>query len=326
MARVRIVVTTKNNDNIIQECLGCIYDQDYKDFICCVADDGSTDGTLDTVRTHFPKTKIYQSEGEGPSFNRNMVLEDAEEEFILFMDSDAFIDREWIGDAVLRMEQDEKIGLIGGKVYEGRTRQIQSAGGHMHCGGICWLISCEEEDEPAQIPEAYFLHLPSSTFMMRTHVANEIGGFDGDYCYLYEDLDICWRVWLAGYKVLYYNKLVSHHLLSTTSNQEYTRGRRQFMSKRNKMITLFKNFETISLIKYLPFILGVLFLEVILLKPRKAVLLGNIYPFFHPRMIMKKRKEIERIRKVSDKEMSGLLTTDHLVVIKMCLGDVFGRK
>ena len=242
------------------------------------------------------------------------------------MDSDAFIQNDWLDLAVSRMEEDEQIGLIGGKVYHGKTQRIQSAGGNFHCGGVCWLVGCEEHEEPAKVKEAHFFHLPSSTFMMRTAVAKKISGFDEDYCYLYEDLDICWRVWLAGYIVLYWDRLISQHLLSATSKKEYTNWKRQYMSKRNKMITILKNFELFSLVKYFPFILGVQIVEFALLKPRGAIFLGNLYPFLHPKMLWKKRKEVERIRKIPDNDMKYLLTTNHFSVIKMCIGGVFEDK
>ena len=327
MSKVRIVVATKNNETIIQDCLEHIYAQKFKDFLCCVVDDGSTDKTLSIVQRDFPQTKVYQcTESKGPAYNRNVALSDADEDFIVFMDSDAFIKNDWLEQAVSRMEKDEKVGLIGGKVYHGKTSRIQSAGGEFHCGGVCWLVGCEENDEPAQVEEAHFFHLPSSTFMMRSCVAKEIGGFDEDYCYLYEDLDICWRVWLAGYIVLYWDKLVSEHLLSTTSKKEFTDWKRQYMSKRNKMITLLKNYELGSLLRYLPFILGVQIAEFALLKPRSAIFFGNLYPLFRPKMIWKKRKDVQGIRKISDTDMRHLLTTNHFLVVKMCLANFFGRK
>lgn len=327
MTTVRVVVTTKNNETIIRECLDHIYNQDFQGLICCVADDGSTDGTLDIIKKEYPRARLYNcNEAKGPSYNRNVVLADTNEDFVVFMDSDAFIEKDWISNAVARMEKDDKIGLIGGKVYDGRTKRIQSVGGKFHSGGICWLVGCEESDDLAKIDEKYYFHLPSSTFMLRTHVAKKVGGFDADYCYLYEDLDICWRVWLAGYTVLYYRNLVSRHLLSTTSKNEYTLWKRQYMSKRNKMISIFKNFELFSLTKYMIMIIVVSALELILLKPRGAVFWGNMYPLLHPLIILKKRKEVEAVRRVCDKEIAPLITSDHLSVIKMCLGDVIRRR
>ena len=60
MARVSVVVTTKNNAAIIRKCLDHIYDQKFKDFICIFADDGSTDETLQIVKSESPDTKIFE--------------------------------------------------------------------------------------------------------------------------------------------------------------------------------------------------------------------------------------------------------------------------
>ena len=321
MARVSVVVTTKNNAAIIRKCLDHIYDQKFKDFICNVADDGSTDETLQIVKSEYPDTKIFEcKECLGPAHNRNKVLEKSNEEFVVFVDSDAFIKRDWLDQAIEKMEMEKSIGLIGGKVYDYHTDKIQSIGGQTHLGGTVWLEDCLINDKRAQIKEKFCHWLPSSTFMMRTHVAKDIGGFDSDYGYLYEDIDISWRVWLAGHKVLYFSSLESVHMMSVTASSTYSPWRRQFMSKRNKMVTFLKNLEWFTLIRFSPIILMVLLVELIILKPKGAIFMGNIDPFLNFKKILKKRKEIKKFRKNTDKEIVVFFVSDHWKVIKRCIG------
>lgn len=327
MAKIRTVVCTKNNEQIIRQCLNSIFQQTYKDFICCIADDGSTDDTLRIIKEEYPQAKIYSlKESRGPSFNRNVVLKETTEEFVVFMDSDAFLDKNWFRRAIKRMEDENNVGAIGGKVFVGDTNKIQSVAGFFHRGGTCWLKGCVEGDNESKISERNCFWLPSSTFMMRTALARKIGGFDEDFCYLYEDMDICWRVWIAGYEVLYYSSLISHHGCSVTANKEYDAHRKQFMSKRNKIITMLKNYELLSLFRNLPFIFIVSFVEILLLKNKIAVVYGNIQPLFHFMSIWKKRKYIKTYRVKRDYELFDLFENNHLAVIKMCLGDVFAKQ
>ena len=58
MAKVSIVVATRNNEAIIEKCLDHIYAQKFKDFTCYIVDDGSTDQTLKIIKQEYPKTKI----------------------------------------------------------------------------------------------------------------------------------------------------------------------------------------------------------------------------------------------------------------------------
>ena len=187
-------------------------------------------------------------------------------------------------------------------------------------GGTVWLEDCQIDDKRAQIKEKLCHWLPSSTFMMRTHVAKDIGGFDPDYGYLYEDIDISWRVWLAGHKVLYFSSLESVHMMSVTASATYSDSRRQFMSKRNKMVTFLKNLEWITLIRFSPIILMVLLVELIILKPKCAIFMGNINPFLNFKKILNKRKEIKKFRKITDKEIVIFFVSDHWKVIKRCIG------
>lgn len=327
MPKIRIVVCTKNNELIIRQCLNSIFQQTYKDFICCIADDCSTDDTLRIIKEEYPQVKIYSlKESRGPSFNRNVVLKETTEEFVVFMDSDAFIDKKWLSRAISRMEKDVDIGVIGGKVFIRDTNFIQSVGGYFHSGGTGWAKGCVEGDEESKIIERNCHWLPSSTFMMRTEVAKKVGGFDADYCYLYEDLDICWRVWIAGYKVLYYSHLISRHGCSMTASVEYTSSKMRFMSKRNKMITLLKNYEFLSLLRKIPLIIAVSFVELLLLNNRIATLKGNLLPFFYIKSIYRKRCKIRQFRKKHDYELDELFENNHVSVIKRCIGDVFAGR
>ena len=322
MAKVSIVVATRNNEAIIKKCLDHIYAQKFKDFTCYVVDDGSTDQTLKIIKQEYPKTKIIEcKESLGPSHNRNLALKDSSDEFIAFVDSDAFIDKYWLEKAVIKMEADKFIGLIGGKVYDYHTKKIQSLGGQTHFGGTVWLEDCPLNNERAKIKEKFCHWLPSSTFMIRARVAKDIGGFDSDYGYLYEDIDISWRVWLAGYTVLYFSALESVHMMSVTASSSYSDSKRQFMSKRNKSVTFLKNLEWTTLIRFFPVFFAVLLVELIVLKPKGAILMGNIDPFLNLNKILQKRKEIKKFRKIRDKEILPFFVTDHWKVIKRCIGD-----
>jgi len=92
------------------------------------------------------------------------------------------------------------------------------------------------------------------------------------------------------------------------------------MSKRNKMVTFLKNLEWVTLIRLSPIILMVLLVELIILKPKAAIFMGNIDPFLNFKKIFKKRKEIKKFRKITDKEIVTFFVSDHWKVIKRCIG------
>jgi len=326
MARVRFIVTTKNNEAIIRKCLDAIFLQSYKDWECSLADDGSTDRTLGIVKKEYPQVSVYTKTGRGgPAYNRNVALFDAREDFLVFVDSDAIIAPNWLETAVKRIDRDPEIGVIGGKIYVWGS-DIVTGPGYFYPAGTGYLVSAHENNGQNKFDkEEFCLWIGSSTFMVRTSVAKLIGGFDEEYCYLYEDLDICWRYWLAGYKVLYCPEAVSRHGFSVTSEREYLPSRISFMAKRNKMLTLYKNFQFGTLIKYSPLIILVALAELIFLSNRLAVLKGNLSVWHYRRFILQRRKEIKKIRKISDKYIMPFLERDHLKVISMCLGDAFKK-
>ena len=146
------------------------------------------------------------------------------------------------------------------------------------------------------------------------------GGFDEDYVYLYEDLDICWRVWLKGFFVYYNSKLLSSHLMSKTTNTEYTLGYKMYLSKRNKITTIIKNSEFIVLIISSPIILLIILGEIIFLRNKYQILRGNFSILTNCYKIIKKRsKNLKNIQKEKFKNQRKMYYKNHIQFIRMCL-------
>ena len=314
---VRYIITTKNNENIIENCINSILIQHKKNFPnISVVDDNSSDNTVSIIKNKYPFINIINClENKGPSGNRNKAIFNSSEKYFVFMDSDAILNYEWTSNAYEFLEKNPEIGVLGGRIY-GKDKKLQSAGGEFHYGGTGWLV----DNNKFEYNDRFCFWMPSSTFIARSDVIKLIDGFDSDFIYLYEDLDICWRIWLSGYSVYFYSKLSSEHIMSYTTNKEYKSKYKTFLSKRNKITTLIKNSEIKVLLLSLPIIILVILGELIFLKNKFSIFKGNFFILSKLLKIIKKRSIIlNKVKKENLKNIRKMYYKNHIQFIRMCL-------
>jgi len=90
-----VVIPTYNEEKDIDFCLKSLVKQSYKNIEIIVVDDGSTDNTREIVRKH-KKVKLLKGEHKGPGFSRNLGVEKAKGEIIIFIDSDMTFDKDYL--------------------------------------------------------------------------------------------------------------------------------------------------------------------------------------------------------------------------------------
>lgn len=301
---VRVIITTRNNKNIIKECLDNINKQNYGNIKITVIDDASTDDTISIITKFFPQVEIIKNKtANGPAKNRNIAAKRCQEDWILFMDSDAFPDLDWIKKAIdfTNSNEAKNVGILGGKVYFPASNhsiqkgRIQCMTGFMYTGGIIGTRNIPTG------PHKECIWLPSCVCLVNREIFEKIGGFDEDFFYLIEDNDLCWRMFISGYRVVYLDNLNCVHKLSQTAKTLFKGNQISYMIKRNKIMMLMKNYEPVSLLKYSLSMILTIFLELIFLKNRAGILAGNLSGIFQVKAIIRKRKDIQKLRKVPDR-------------------------
>lgn len=315
---VTIIITTKNNEDIILNCLSSIKKQTCKATLSIIiADDNSSDKTELVVKAFDSKILFLKiKKKKGPAYNRNIALKYVKSEYILFMDSDCKISEDWIKNSLKIFKNFKNLGFLGGKIFfDEECKEIQSCGGEFDIGGTGWL----SKDTNLGSRECFWL--PSSCFMTKKSILDTIGGFDADYFYQYEDLDICWRANIMGFKVFYTDNLVAFHLLSYSVKKNLSNKFVTYHSKKNKIMTLIKNLESISFFKFFFWILIVSICELIFLREKTSIFNGNfVYPIKNYKLIMNKRHKVLQNRKLKDNEIAKYFFKSRFKLILICLG------
>jgi glycosyltransferase involved in cell wall biosynthesis len=88
MPEISVIIPCYNNHDYIQECLDSVLNQTFSDFEVILVDDGSTDGTTETVKAYLPKLKLISQKNQGPAVARNVGLEEATGKYVAFQDAD----------------------------------------------------------------------------------------------------------------------------------------------------------------------------------------------------------------------------------------------
>jgi GT2 family glycosyltransferase len=201
--RISVVVCTYNGRQTIRECLDGLRDLRYPNFEIIVVDDGSTDGTADIVREY--DVRLIQTENRGLSRARNTGLELATGEIIAYTDDDAYPDPHWLHYLADTFRTTE-FAAVGGPNIPPPGEDLVAEAVANSPGGPTHVLLSDREAE----------HIPGCNMAFRVEALRTLGGFDPQFRTAGDDVDICWRIQGAGWKVGFHPAAqVWHHRRKT---------------------------------------------------------------------------------------------------------------
>ena len=133
--KVSVIIPAYNEENVIRDCLESLSKQTYKDMEVIVVDDGSTDQTVDIVETinHKQYTiNLLHQKHQGPGLARNLGVEKAKGEILVFVDSDMTFDKKFIQMLIKPILSGKAIGTFSKDEYVSNKDNVWSK---------CWNIN-----------------------------------------------------------------------------------------------------------------------------------------------------------------------------------------
>jgi len=312
---VSVIVTNYNGKKYLGSCLDSLMSQTYKNIEIIVADDCSTDDSVEFVKKNFPKVKIAVNErNSGLSINSNNGAKKALGRYIIFYNNDTISFPNFIEEMVKIAESNENIGVVcpiqlpyKEEDDKNMTRDQKDVGvGSDIYGEVCtaWL--------------AGHVFYPDAAIFIRADLFRRIGGFDQNFFLYGEDMDLCWRVHLMGYIIKPALNAKFRHDSSCFTRENgkvvTTYKRRHFVERQN-INKMLKYYKISTLVWILPkfaffYALESLFFLVVLSNPKafweiyvKSVL-WNIRNF---PSTLENRRYIQKIREVDDKYILSLM-------------------
>jgi GT2 family glycosyltransferase len=260
---VEVLIVAYNCKRIVRPVLESIAAQDYPNLRCTLVDNSSSDGTGAFVRESFPFVNVVTcSENLGFAGGNNVVLEHSDAKYVVLLNQDAVARPDFVRELVRAAERDETIAAVGGKILMLRCPTIfNSTGILVNEGGFAVDRQIGEKDEdPSPVPENVFGACGGAQ-LVRSSVIRRIGGFDESFFMYYEDVDLCWRMRLAGLRVLYaplavvlhdwFGDLDDDSEVKSASEVDAKTRRRTYLCERNRLQCVLKNLQLGHLVRVL---------------------------------------------------------------------------
>lgn len=333
--KVSIIVLNWNGKKYLKDCLTSLENQTfYSNFETILADNGSKDDSVKFVRKNFPRIKIVENKKNlGFAEGNNRGIKSAKGEYVFILNNDTKLDKNCLERLVEATERDNQIGMSTPKILFLKNPQlINSVGTKIYFDGMSRARG-EMEIDKGQYNQVEEILLPSGCAgLYRKKMLDEIGLFDENFFAYCEDTDLGLRGRLAGWKaILVPSAIVYHHWSGTVGKYSSLKA---FLVERNHFWVALKNFP-LTLLFLLPFytILRYCFLIYGILTRRGPgtkfqsskfklfFILAKAYisAISGIPVILRKRKLIQKNKKLTDKEICDLFKKNSLKISELTL-------
>ncbi len=256
---VAVVILNYNGRNYLEQFLPSVLASTYPSTRVIVADNASTDDSLELLRRDFPGVEILtHATNEGFAGGYNWALQLVQADYYVLLNSDVCVTPGWIEPVIALMESDQKIAACQPKLLAQRTPEYfeyaGAAGGWIDTLGYPFSRGrvfdvCEKDEQQYNEVEPIFWASGAAMFV-RAAVYHETGGLDASFFAHQEEIDLCWRMQLAGYKIMSCPSSVVYHVGAGTLPRG---GRKVFLNFRNNLLMLHKNLPWYEKLWKLPF-------------------------------------------------------------------------
>lgn len=222
---VSVNILTYNAQDLIGQCLKSVLGQTYSNIEILVVDNGSEDKTLEKASAFVPQggtsadkgnfRVIENKENLGFSIGHNIGIRESKGEYVLCLNQDVVLDKDFIKYAVEAMEKDEKSGAVQGKLY--KKDKILDTTGLLVYKNRRFVNRGQGEEDKGQYNKTEEIFgvdgaapLYKRKALEDTKINNEY--FDEDFFMYKEDVDLAWRMRLYGWKAVYESGAIGYHL------------------------------------------------------------------------------------------------------------------
>ena len=276
-SRITVAVLSWNGRHHLETCLAALDEQADPGvpWEVLVLDNGSTDGTaawLEKTYAGHPRVRwIASLVNLGFCAGNNRLAAEARGDALALLNNDTKPEPGWLAalaDALAAASPD--VAAVSGKIVDWEGERLDFGRGVMTFDGHAFQLDFRRPLATARMPAAgeELLFACGGNMLVRRASFLAAGGFDESYFAYLEDVDLGWRLWSGGERVLFAPEAVVHHRSSATSDLLglYNRG---FLFERNAYLTAYKNYEAGLWEKMMPAVL------LTLLSRNQTILLEN---------------------------------------------------
>ena len=240
--KASVIILAWNGVEYLDTCLKAVLTQEYPDFEVIVVDNGSTDGSPDLVAEQFSQVRLIRNDQNlGFAVGNNVGLRVATGDVLVLLNQDTVVRPGWLGALVQILLTDPGVGIVGGKaLYPDGT--LQHAGGQVDERGDSRHYGYRQQDV-GRFDEARDVDfVTGATLALTRQVFEAVGGLDEGFTPAYfEDVDWCYRVRRAGFRVVYVPQAVLVHSESSLGAAVSHEG--LYLFQRNRLRFVLKHWS-----------------------------------------------------------------------------------
>lgn len=246
--KVTVVILNYNGVGFLEKYLPFLQKTTYDNYQIIVADNASTDDSVAFLEKNFPNIeilKILTNLGFAKGYNE--ALKDLSSDLFVLLNSDVEVSPGWLEPIVEIMDQDSSVAACQPKVLDINNRtQFEYAGaaggwidryGYPFCRGRIFDELESDQGQYNDVSEVFWAS--GAAMVIRADLFKKLGGLDGDYWAHHEEIDLCWRLKRAGFKIMSCPQSVVYHVGGGSLN--YGNPKKTFLNFRNSLYSIHKN-------------------------------------------------------------------------------------
>ena len=247
--KVSIIIVNYNGKELLQKCLDSLLKVNYNNFEIILVDNNSTDGTVEFITKNHPSIMLIKLDSnKGFAEPNNVAAKISKGKYLLFLNNDTVVTPNFISEMVKVMETDKKIAICQSLLLK-PDGSVDSSGDFIDHLGVVYN-SKTKIDEIREVSSAR-----GASMLVRSDIFEKLDGFDQKFFITFEDVDLCWRSWILGYRVLIIPTSIVYHEGGITIKK--IKSEIAFHGFKNQLAMKITNFEPILAMRNMMLFFGI---------------------------------------------------------------------
>lgn len=260
--KIAVVILNWNGMQLLEQFVPSViqYSQEVDIY---VADNASTDDSIKVLRQRFPQVRLIENEVNGGyAKGYNDALKHIEADVFCLLNSDIEVTQNWLTPIIEEFQSNANTSIIQPKILDFKKKShFEYAGaaggfidkyGYPFCRGR--IFDTIEQDKGQYDDTKTIFWASGACFFIRKSTFESLNGFDETYFAHFEEIDLCWRAFNAGYSAKYIGTSTVYHVGGATLNA--LNPKKTYLNFRNSLFTITKNADG--------FLFGIIFTRLIL--------------------------------------------------------------
>lgn len=317
---VDIVILNHNGIHFLDECIQSVLNSTYPNKKIYLLDNASTESDVAYVNQKYPSVHLICNPlNNGYCAAYNLAFSVCKSEYVICLNNDVSVDPGWIEPLVSLAESDPSIGALQPKILSYfDSHQFEYAGA---CGGMMDIYGYpflqgrvfhtieKDEGQYNQIKEIFWAS--GASVFLRRAALNHSSLFDESIVHHMDEIDLCWRLHLTGYRSLIQPASCIKHIGGATIQTHSFK--KVYWNHRNSIYVMIKNYALGNMLKRVP--VHILLDYVAIVQALfsfnfisvRGIVAAHVWLLLNIPLIIRKRKEVQALRTEDDSAINKLL-------------------